>query len=207
MSNRLPVLQGEIAQYHRDVQRHTAAAAEKALAAGAALIEAKALCGHGQWGHFLAEAGIPERSAQRYMRMHRLGLETAIVADLGVAEADRMAGLMERLWPDAGCGKHAIGTSGKDMFASVVWRPSSEPYAFFVGMHLGEPCEKTGIPTFGRNVFCARPMAAFGVAMAHKMEFGALQVTSVFDFEGEQDATEHLAHMCTRIEGGALRLM
>jgi len=89
-SNRLPILQGQITDLHRDVLDHTATAAEKALAAGAALVEAKALCGHGAWGVFLADAGIPERTAQRYMQLHRAGMKSATVADLGgIAASER----------------------------------------------------------------------------------------------------------------------
>ncbi|WP_296762635.1 DUF3102 domain-containing protein [Sediminimonas sp.] len=89
-NNRLPMLADEARQAHVDSARHTTQAAERALAAGAALAEAKALCKHGQWGEWLAETGIPERSAQRYMKMHRSGLKTATVADLGgIAGADR----------------------------------------------------------------------------------------------------------------------
>jgi len=89
-SNRLPILQGQITDLHRDVLDQTATAAEKALAAGAALVEAKALCGHGAWGVFLADAGIPERTAQRYMQLHRAGMKSATVADLGgIAASER----------------------------------------------------------------------------------------------------------------------
>jgi hypothetical protein len=90
LSNRLPILQEQITDLHRDVLNHTASAAEKALAAGAALVEAKAICGHGAWGVFLADAGIPERTAQRYMKLHRAGMKSATVADLGgIAAAER----------------------------------------------------------------------------------------------------------------------
>jgi hypothetical protein len=94
-SNRLPILQGQIADLHREVLHHTATAAEKAIAAGAALVEAKALCGHGAWGAWLKETGIPERSAQRYMALHRAGLKSATVADLGgIAAAERFLALL-----------------------------------------------------------------------------------------------------------------
>ena len=90
MSNRLPALQAEAAELHRDVRRLASAQAERALAAGAALVEAKALCGHGAWRGWLAEAGIPERSARRYMRLHQAGLKSETVADLGgIRAADR----------------------------------------------------------------------------------------------------------------------
>jgi hypothetical protein len=206
-SNRLPTLQAELAKLHADVQHHTAAAAEKALAAGAALVEAKALCKHGEWAGWLKATGVPERSAQRYMRLHRLGLKSAIVADLGVAEADRVAALMEKLWPDPGCGKFCIGASGRGMFSSVIWRPDSDPFAYFAGYQVGEIAEDHDIPTWGRSVNSERPMAALGIAIAHQQEFSPLRITGVFDFEGEQEAIEHFQTMQSEMTDAGLRFI
>lgn len=85
--NRLPALAGEIADLHNQIERHTRAAADKALKAGAALAEAKALVAHGQWAGWLSLAGITERTAQRYMRLHRLCLNSDTVSDLGGIKA------------------------------------------------------------------------------------------------------------------------
>lgn len=82
-SNRIPTLRDEVRTAHADVLRHTSLAIERGLAAGQMLAEAKSLCPHGAWGPFLAEAGIPERTAQRYLAIHRVGLTSATVADLG----------------------------------------------------------------------------------------------------------------------------
>lgn len=88
--NRLPALAKEVAGLHREIGQHATAMAEKALEAGAALSEAKALCKHGTWANWLKNTGIPERSAQRYMKLHRAGLKSATVADLGgIAEAEK----------------------------------------------------------------------------------------------------------------------
>jgi hypothetical protein len=88
---------------------HTATAAEKALAAGAALVEAKALCRHGEWQDWLKATGVPERSARRYMLLHRAGVKTATVADLGIAKAERFAALGLDLMPRNGAGVMAKG--------------------------------------------------------------------------------------------------
>jgi hypothetical protein len=81
--NRLTALAGQVSDLHRQVTDHTRAAAEKALQAGAALLEAKRLLPHGQWGTWLARAGINDRTAQRYMRLARSPLTSDIVSDLG----------------------------------------------------------------------------------------------------------------------------
>ena len=99
ISNHLTILQGQIREAHEDVRQHDAAAATKALAAGEMLVEATALCRHGEWASWLKETGIPERSAQRYMLLHRAGFKSATVADLGWATAERCASTGLRLFP------------------------------------------------------------------------------------------------------------
>jgi len=88
------------------------------ILAGAALIEARAIVGHGGWSSWLAESAIPQRSAQRYMALARGGPEPATVADLGLAEAARLAGLGHRLWPKDDRIRHAEGLDG-DHFAEA----------------------------------------------------------------------------------------
>ncbi len=84
-SNRLPVLAEEIKCAHTGVMDAAKTAAERAMEAGNALIEAKALVKHGQWLPFLKQhCELPERTAQLYMKIARLGLEPATVADLGI---------------------------------------------------------------------------------------------------------------------------
>lgn len=70
--NRLPVLQAEIAELHRrgDASQQEALTAYRE--AGAKLIEAKGLLGHGQWLPWLGEIGIEPRTAQRYMRLAQI---------------------------------------------------------------------------------------------------------------------------------------
>lgn len=99
MSNRLPLLLDNARAAHLAVERARRTAAHRALEAGAALCEAKDLVRHGEWADRLAETGIPERTAQRYMAIHRGGCESAIVADLGIVECARLSGVGLRAWP------------------------------------------------------------------------------------------------------------
>ncbi len=84
-SNRLPVLAEEIKRAHTGVMDAAKTAAERAIEAGNALIEAKSLVKHGQWLPFLRDhCELPERTAQLYMKIAKLGLESATVADLSI---------------------------------------------------------------------------------------------------------------------------
>ncbi len=84
-SNRLPVLAEEIKRAHTGVMDAAKTAAERAIEAGNALIEAKSLVKHGQWLPFLKEhCERPQRTAQLYMKIAKLGLESATVADLSI---------------------------------------------------------------------------------------------------------------------------
>ena len=91
-SNRLPALAAEILKAHADVQDAAKTALERAIAAGHALIEAKALVKHGEWLPWLREncTALSERSAQDYMRL------AAHEAKLGLANPQRAADLSIR---------------------------------------------------------------------------------------------------------------
>ncbi|GMO40945.1 DUF3102 domain-containing protein [Bradyrhizobium sp. TM233] len=87
-SNRLPVLANDIRRAHAGVREAAKVAASHAIAAGTALLEAKALLKHGEWLPWLkAHAGVSERTAQLYMKIVRLGLKSEMVADLGLQAA------------------------------------------------------------------------------------------------------------------------
>lgn len=60
---------------------------DKALEAGALLVEAKSSASYGSWLPFLARAGVPERKAQRLMTLARSGLKSDTVSDLGGIKA------------------------------------------------------------------------------------------------------------------------
>ncbi|HUF80026.1 MAG TPA: DUF3102 domain-containing protein [Burkholderiales bacterium] len=84
-SNRLPALATEIREAHAGVFSAAKTAAERAIEAGQALIEAKALVKHGQWGNWLRDhCALPERTAQLYMQIARSGFNSATVADMGL---------------------------------------------------------------------------------------------------------------------------
>ena len=87
-SNRLSVLAADIQAAHHEIQASAELMAERAIAAGNMLIEAKGALRHGQWAAWLKQnVGMSDRSAQRYMQLARSGLKTATVADLGVRGA------------------------------------------------------------------------------------------------------------------------
>jgi hypothetical protein len=81
--NRLPILAAQVRCAAADIAAATAAMAEKAIEAGHALVEAKSLIGHGGWLPFLVEAGVHERTAQRYMELARSNLTSDTVSLLG----------------------------------------------------------------------------------------------------------------------------
>jgi hypothetical protein len=89
-SNRLPALAAEIRRAHADVQEAAKTAAQRAIDAGHALIEAKDLLPHGGWLPWLREhCALAERTAQLYMKIARSGIESATVADLGLQAASQ----------------------------------------------------------------------------------------------------------------------
>jgi len=98
-SNRLPILATEIQAAHADVERGARAVAERAIAAGHGLIEAKKLVGHGGWSAWLTQhTGFSERHARRYMAIARSGLKSATVAEMGLAAAAEATTTAEKRW-------------------------------------------------------------------------------------------------------------
>jgi hypothetical protein len=86
--NRLEALAADIRQAHHESRTAAEQAAERAIAAGHALIEAKALVQHGEWASWLEwNVGFSERTARRYMQLARSGLKTATVAEMGIRAA------------------------------------------------------------------------------------------------------------------------
>jgi hypothetical protein len=67
---------------------------------GEALCEAKSLCQHGEWTDFLEEAGITQRSAQRYMRVVKSGMDKEYVMSVGLAAALDEIDAAQALLPD-----------------------------------------------------------------------------------------------------------
>jgi hypothetical protein len=88
MNNRLPVLAHQCRQLQQEVIKGSLETAEKIMALGNALIEAKRLLPHGEWNKWLAEnARISSRTASNYMRISKSGLKSEAVADLGLKGA------------------------------------------------------------------------------------------------------------------------
>ena len=113
-SNRLPVLAAEIRCAHADVQEAAKTAAERAIDAGKALLEAKELVNHGEWLPWLREnCALAERTAQLYMQLAKKGVPPETVAALGLSAAANALGVIycnydpfavcndedERQWP------------------------------------------------------------------------------------------------------------
>ena len=74
-TNRLTVLAFDIRTAHEAAQAGAAAVAERAIAAGHALIEAKSLVKHGKWQSWLRDnRGLSDRSSQRYMQVACSGI-------------------------------------------------------------------------------------------------------------------------------------
>jgi hypothetical protein len=87
-SNRLAVLAAEVRIAHVGVLNAAKTAAERAIDAGRALIEAKQLLRHGEWLPWLKEhCQLPERTAQLYMKIARLDLPAEAVAEIGLKGA------------------------------------------------------------------------------------------------------------------------
>ncbi len=106
-SNRLPILAAEIRCAHADVQDAAKTAAERAIAAGKALIEAKQLVKHGQWLPWLREhCALPERTAQLYMQVSASGHTAEVIAAVGLKGAAEKVEVFT-YDPFAGCSPEA----------------------------------------------------------------------------------------------------
>ncbi len=83
----------KIVEAHEAASTAARSALAHALEAGRLLVEAKELVPHGGWADYVAECGMPTRTAAQYMRLHRgrddLG-DRQRVADLTVREAARL---------------------------------------------------------------------------------------------------------------------
>lgn len=93
MSNRLAVLAANIRAAHEDICRSHQYSAERAVDAGMMLLEAQKQVPKGQWTTWVeAEAGLPARTASRYIRLSCfVTAGTATVAD--IAETGQEAAL------------------------------------------------------------------------------------------------------------------
>jgi hypothetical protein len=83
----------EIRAEHEAAERAWRSAVQHAHRAGQRLLDAKALVRHGEWLPWLREIGIPERTAQQYMRLAR---KYADHADLPATIAEALESLGDR---------------------------------------------------------------------------------------------------------------
>src|SRR5262245_35416661 len=124
----LDVLAGTIRTAHSEASRAAGDFIKHALAAGDALILARAKVRHGQWRRWLAEnCAVSERSAQRYMRLAKArAANPTRVADveacslrgaLAIVDATEFAYVTGR--PDPFTRKHHDRVP--DLFEIVAW--------------------------------------------------------------------------------------
>lgn len=83
LSNSLTAIADDLRRANDAAEQAERDAVTHALEAGRLLCEAKEQCGHGHWLPFLTRAGVPERKAQRLMKLHRGRLQSDTVSLLG----------------------------------------------------------------------------------------------------------------------------
>jgi len=156
-SNRLPALAAEIRAAHDDVRRSALATAERALAAGKALTEAKAALPHGAWQAWLkANTGLSTRTARRYTQIAASGFEMATVANLGVRAASEA--IAPWPLPEPAMAIRLVSTrpfEGK--LQAVIWHAEAGFFDIWAFNSLGE---------FGGCVVSQRPVPVAQVAGA-----------------------------------------
>jgi hypothetical protein len=131
-SNRLPILADEIRKAHAEVGVAMLTAAERSIAAGHLLMEAKELAGHGEWLPYLKALGIPPRTAQRYMTLAASGFKSATVAYLGIRRAERFIAMIDQCWE-----LHAeLSQLGESLSPRVVTKALAEYYTDRFGIYL-----------------------------------------------------------------------
>ena len=160
-SNRLPILATQINSEHAAAAAAIKKGIAHVLAAGDALLEAKALVSHGQWATWLTEyTSLSERSAQRYMQLAKerptLEAKTATVAVLTIrAACELIAKVPEpisahveawRLAPPDGHSLFALlrTKAGVDF---IIITPSAYPNYFYVThIWISAAVDNDGIP-------------------------------------------------------------
>ncbi len=153
--NRLAVLAAEVQAADGRFRRSAEQAAAAAIEAGQKLIEAKSLVAHGGWLPWLRDrVAMSERTATRYMRLARSGMDIRHVADLGIRAASEAIGRAPAPYE-----QHPIGTcyppmtkaEFSDLCASIAHMGLLMPITLFEGRVLDGwqrelACRKTGVP-------------------------------------------------------------
>jgi hypothetical protein len=137
-NNRLPELAAQIAAGHQANKRDALAIAERSIELGHWLIEAKAGVSHGQFEPWVtANCRMSLRSAQRYMRLAKLGAKSATVALLGIRAADEAVAkklpkvsACDPKWP--GRNPHSMWSKG---MLAIVWPAHEHGFSRFCIIH------------------------------------------------------------------------
>ena len=99
LSNRLPELASQIKNANVVFGNAQKICIEAAYDMGECLVEAKALCKHGEWEGFLKKATVSVRSAQRYMRIVQSGILKENAYELGISGSLDEIDYFETLMP------------------------------------------------------------------------------------------------------------
>ncbi|WP_312620453.1 DUF3102 domain-containing protein [Agrobacterium pusense] len=130
-SNRLPHLLAEIKNANVVFAQAQKTTASAAFVMGKSLIEAKELCGHGDWTGFLKEAGLPPRTAQRYMRLVQSGLGSEYIGLVGVTEALKEIDEAQEIMPSDGKAIMAVWEGEPTPDTMMWWRIDRHTGGFF----------------------------------------------------------------------------
>jgi hypothetical protein len=180
-SNRLPILAQQIRDAHADIERGALALAERALAAGNALIEAKAAVPHGQWADWVSEhIGISTRTASRYMKVAASGMKSATVADLGIRAAAEALAATRLEWPLPGPGEalRVVSTLGfPGELEAFIWPDRAGGFNTYV--LDGEFVDENG-PFPGRGGSCTTNKKPWrGAIVPHVLEMAGLHLNYI----------------------------
>lgn len=161
-SNRLPALAADIRAAHAAVGAFARFSAERAMAAGAMLIEARTLVPHGDWANWLREhVGFSERTARRYAQLARSGLKLATVAEMGIRGAAESLARVNILVPT---GAQTVVVQSPTVRA-FIW-PSLEHPGFYNVMAFDAWLAGAEGPALGAEVVTLRrPVRASGLAL------------------------------------------
>lgn len=130
-SNRLPHLLAEIKTANVVFAQAQKTTASAAFVMGKSLIEAKELCGHGDWTGFLKETGLPPRTAQRYMRLVQSGLGSEYIGLIGVTEALKEIDEAQEIMPSDGKAIMAVWEGEPTPDTMMWWRLDRHTGGFF----------------------------------------------------------------------------
>ena len=94
-----------LAEITDDFKRHCRAAAEDILRLGADLVEAKAMCQHGQWRDWLDSVGWSERTAENYIRVFKAWQEQPKLSAFGYTKTIALLAAPDELRDQAARGE------------------------------------------------------------------------------------------------------